>query len=281
MKVIKGMVMAMAATLAVPALADTQVTTFDNAGNPNGWSWGFGDAYPSTGGNPGWYLFTDGLDTFAPQPRPLNPTAPWVGDYRALGVTCIGVDLITHYVDFSAGGRPLTLMLIHDNDTPGDPFDDTAAYFMHRLNVPLVGDGWIFYDFTIPANQTTLPAGWVLLNLGDSGSPAIHTWNQVIQHVSRVQFFYGNPEFFFIFQQWSLGMDNVRICHTPAPLPCLGDVHPRPAGNQVVNIDDLVVVITNWGATGTPGTVLGDVNNNGVVNIDDLVALITNWGACP
>lgn len=26
---------------------------------------------------------------------------------------------------------------------------------------------------------------------------------------------------------------------------------------------------------------VGDVNNNGVVNIDDLVLLITNWGACP
>jgi hypothetical protein len=33
----------------------------------------------------------------------------------------------------------------------------------------------------------------------------------VIQNVSRVQFFYGDPTFFFIFQQWEVGADNIRI----------------------------------------------------------------------
>ena len=54
---------------------------------------------------------------------------------------------------------------------------------------------------------------------------------------------------------------------------CDGDVN----GDHVVNIDDLVLVIVNWGS---PGPV-GDVTRNGIVNIDDLVAVITHWGACP
>jgi len=193
-------------------LAADVVETFDAGSNQYQWSWGFGDTLPTAGGNPNGYLRTDGLDTYAPQPRPLAANSPFVGNYRAAGVSCIGVDLITYAVDFGAGGRPLTLMLIHDNGTPRDPSDDTAAYYMHAQNVPLPGQGWISYTFDVPSQQTALPPGWALLNLGDSGSPPIHTWNQVIQNVSRMQFFYGNPEFFFIFQQWALGMDNARIC---------------------------------------------------------------------
>jgi len=84
--------------------------------------------------------------------------------------------------------------------------------------------------------------------------------------------------------EWSGGKGAVEgtiVEGTPALPHCIGDVTPAPSGDQVVNIDDLVTVITHWGATGTPGSVLGDVNSNGVVNIDDLVALITHWGACP
>jgi hypothetical protein len=256
------------------AHAGSTAETFENGSNPSAWTWGFGNSLPTSGGNPGGYLRTDGLDTFAPQPRPTAPTTPFVGDYRDAGVTCIGVDLITFAVDFSADGRPLTLMLIHDNDTPGDPFDDTAAYFMHAQNVPLVGQGWMSYDFDVPADQTTLPAGWVLLNLGDSGAPAIHSWDQVIQHVSRMQFFYGNPEFFFIFQQWSLGLDNARIC-IDVKEPCPADV---ANDDGLVNIDDLLLVINNWGqGAGNPA----DVDGNGTVNIDDLLAVINGWGNCP
>lgn len=48
-------------------------------------------------------------------------------------------------------------------------------------------------------------------------------------------------------------------------------------GSGVVDIDDLVIVITNWGNLGGRG----DANVNGVVDIDDLVLVITAWGMCP
>jgi hypothetical protein len=49
------------------------------------------------------------------------------------------------------------------------------------------------------------------------------------------------------------------------------------SGN-VVNIDDLLLVINNWGAGfGNPADATGDWT----VNIDDLLLVINSWGPCP
>jgi len=60
-----------------------------------------------------------------------------------------------------------------------------------------------------------------------------------------------------------------------------GDV----TGNGVVDIDDLVLVITSWGACPAPPTLCpADIPRtaggagSGTVDIDDLVAVIVNWG---
>ena len=45
----------------------------------------------------------------------------------------------------------------------------------------------------------------------------------------------------------------------------------------MVNIDDLLLVINTWGATGTSA---GDINHDHIVNIDDLLAVINGWGPC-
>ena len=59
---------------------------------------------------------------------------------------------------------------------------------------------------------------------------------------------------------------------------CEADVFPPDGGDRVVNIDDLVAVITNWG---TLGPSPGDANHNGIVNINDLLAVMSGWGSCP
>src|SRR5207247_7392427 len=53
---------------------------------------------------------------------------------------------------------------------------------------------------------------------------------------------------------------------------CPADVN----GNGVVDIDDLLQVIAQWGQTGGSA----DVNHDGVVNIDDLLLVIGAWGTC-
>jgi hypothetical protein len=54
---------------------------------------------------------------------------------------------------------------------------------------------------------------------------------------------------------------------------CAGDVD----GNLVVDIDDLLDVINNWGLSGA-ADVAPACSGDGSVNIDDLLVVINNWG---
>jgi len=191
------------------AAAQSYVETFEGT-NEGGWAYGGPDTIESSGGNPGAYLRSDGLDTFAPTPGTTLLGSLYSGDYRARGVGQIAVDLITHAVDFSAKGRPLTLMLVSDNGTPGDSGDDWAAYFLGPDNIPLPGEGWLSYSFAVPSSETSLPAGWATIGFGPS-SPPNPDWNDVITDVTHVEFFYGDPTFIFIFQMWDVGLDNPAI----------------------------------------------------------------------
>ena len=53
---------------------------------------------------------------------------------------------------------------------------------------------------------------------------------------------------------------------------CAADV----TGDGVVNVLDLLAVLTSWGAGGS-----ADVNGDGVVNVLDLLEVLTSWGECP
>ncbi|MCI0363459.1 MAG: dockerin type I domain-containing protein [Phycisphaerales bacterium] len=65
------------------------------------------------------------------------------------------------------------------------------------------------------------------------------------------------------------------------PEPCLADVAPPPSGDGVVNIIDLLAVISAWGACSPPpAPCLADINGDGVVNVADLLAVISAWGPC-
>ena len=76
---------------------------------------------------------------------------------------------------------------------------------------------------------------------------------------------------------------------TPGEAPALGN----PAGqcpadivdDNTVNIDDLLAVISAWGAcancTACPADIAPAGCLNCAVNIDDLLAVISAWGPCP
>lgn len=207
-----------AALTATAALADiTYTETFDN-GNPAGWTYGSANSFIDNGfGNPAPALHDDFLDTFAPQPGTgWGVDSIFTGDYRSLGVSSIGVDLYTMDVDFSAEGRKLTVMLISDNGTPNNFDDDWAAYDIGQRNIPVPGQSWRSYDFEIPSDSATLPAGWKTISLGFQ-SPQNPDWNDVITDVDQLRFFYGDPELFFIFQVWDVALDNPRITYIPEP----------------------------------------------------------------
>jgi hypothetical protein len=207
--------------LAAPAAAQLPfLETFDNGSNVGSWSLGPPATFPSSGGNPDWYLETL-VDTFAPQPRSFDKSSPFGGDWRAKGVASVGIDLRTLSVQFPFD-RELTLVLGWDNGTPVNITDDCIVYFLGTQRVPQVAEGWRSFDFFVDAQSPTLPAGWKLSSSGGGCTDPDAAWNQIITDVSYVEFFYGNPEFFFIFDQWVVGLDNARIAaELPATTYCI------------------------------------------------------------
>lgn len=83
---------------------------------------------------------------------------------------------------------------------------------------------------------------------------------------------------------------NGSVCMTAATVwhyspDCIGDIWPwgddkAPCGNGVVDLDDLAVLLSNYGKTSCVFYCDGDVNCDGVINLEDLAALLGNWGPC-
>lgn len=125
-----------------------------------------------------------------------------------------------HHADFGAGGRNFSLLLRDTKGTASNPDDDDYAYYVGPL-VPQVGQGWVSYDFPVPSQSTeSVPAGWTGGWAGDAEHfrPGVD-WNDVITHADSVEFWWLNPAFFAIFQQWDVGVDNVRVTSSPVPEP--------------------------------------------------------------
>lgn len=78
----------------------------------------------------------------------------------------------------------------------------------------------------------------------------------------------------------------VRISNPPGAtdnieIDAVADAAPRRPGDAnldgVVNVDDLLAVIVNWGVR-DPGEPPADFNDDDLVNVDDLLTVILNWG---
>ena len=190
-----------AAACAAIADASTTQESFDNGSNVGGWTYGPPSVFETTGGNPGAYLHQPLVDTFAPELRTTGSSA-FTGSFRDRNVESLGVDLITLSTQFSFQ-RELSLILVSGT---------RVIYFLGTSFVPQPGTGWKSFDFAIDSQSTTMPPGWAVL----SGGTPDGTWNAVMNNVTQVRFFYGDPTFFFIFDQWNVGADNARItCADP------------------------------------------------------------------
>ena len=199
------------------------VETFDRNSNEGNWSF-VGDpdnrveTIEKDGGNPGAFLHArcqyplGCLDTYAPQLRTqLNTSSIFTGDYRASGVTHVGVDLAIFGPEYvTTEGRPLSLVLRNDNGTPDDLSDDIRVFYVGTKGIPQPNGRFKSFIFEIPSQSATMPKGWNVFYGSGSGDPDTD-WNRVITNVTQLTFFYGNPEMFFIYQQWELGVDNIWI----------------------------------------------------------------------
>jgi len=258
----------------------TTTDTFVDAVNIGRWSF-FGDPDNSNeiinmaGGNPGAWLSTtceglNCLDTFAPNLRTeMGVDSVFTGDYRSREVERVGVDVRIDYVDFSADERPLTLILYSDNGTDVDQTDDFGVFLRSDAFIPVVGEGWRSFDYDVPSGSATLPAGWGVLAQGPNSPSGDEAWNTAIQDVKQVGFFFGDPDFAYIFQQWQCGTDNPRVTEG---VPCPADIN----GCGSVDSQDLAILLGDWGEIDSPA----DINKDGEVNSKDLDELLGAWGPC-
>lgn len=276
---------ALYAATAATATAAGYTDTFTGGINLGRWSY-FGDpttgieTVEAAGGNPGAWLHCtcnklDCLDSFAPQPRTqLGFTSPFTANYRSQHVVAVGIDLILLDVDFSAAGRPLSVLLRNDAGTAGDPFDDLIAYHVGAVDVPEVGQGWRSFSFDIPSQGTTLPEDWrILQGTGNDDED----WNRIITDVDQLGYFYGDPEFFFIFQQWEPGLDNARIEYAAlaGDMNCDGSVGVSDIGAFVLALTDPAGYANAFPEC---DILNGDLNGDSQVSVGDIglfVALLT------
>ena len=208
----------------IPHLPDPSfIETFDHNRNEDNWSF-FGnpdnkiEIIDRDGGNPGAFLHARCqypfrcLGTYAPKLRTqLFTSSVFTGDYHARGVTHIGVDIAVFGPEYvTTEGRPLSLILRNDNDTPDDLSDDIQIYYIGTKMIPQPTGQFKSFFFEIPSVSTTMPKGWNVFYGTGSGDKDTD-WNKVMLNVTQFTFFYGNPEMFFMFQQWELGADNVWI----------------------------------------------------------------------
>ena len=192
----------------------TFTETFFKGTNEGGWTWNGGlVALATKGGNKSWYLRASGDDTFAPQvATAFGIDSQFTGNYRDKTISVVGADFVTERVDFSAAERPISVLLTSDPDTPDDPLDDCTVYFIGADFAPEPGDGWRTYRFGIDTTSSVLPPGWGVLEGCPEATPDL-AWNRVIEDVDELRFFYGDPTNFFIFQQFTIGADNMFVQH--------------------------------------------------------------------
>jgi subtilisin-like proprotein convertase family protein len=129
--------------------------------------------------------------------------------------------------------------------------------------------------FQVSNNGTS----WTTIWENPVPSPSINetAWSQHEYDISAVadnqatvylRWTMGTTDTSVVFHGWNL--DDIELWGA-IPI-CPTDVD----GSGGTDIDDLLLVINNWGAAGGPA----DVNGSGSVDIDDLLQVINGWGDC-
>jgi hypothetical protein len=257
--------------------AQVFVDTFEGGVNVGQWRIGGpGEFIDPTGGNPGAHLRSDGLDVaIVATISDDGVSSPFTGNYAARGISALSIDAITRSVQFGAGGRPMTLMLANNNGTPGVFDDDIYIYYVGSENIPVPGQGWKTFNFSVPSSATTLPPGWqVLLDFNAPPLTNDQAWNLVIQDVSYVWFNWHDPEFFAIFQMWDVGVDNISISE---PAACYANCD-NSTGQPILNVADFTCFLTKF-AAGDPYANCDGSTQVPTLNIADFTCFLAKFAA--
>lgn len=209
-------------TAALPARAGgpTTVDTFSGGVNQGNWIFFDWPTYPTTGGNPGTYI-SGSWSTKLPQVVTGGPSI-FTGDFRLRNVTAFGIDLITTSTGLTEA-RPVTFLMSTSS---------CSVFVVLPDGIPTPGGGWKSYDVSFDPQSTTLPAGWQVMGTCTDPNAA---WNAVIQDVTGVAFFWGDPTAWssYTSHDWVFGADNPRLTEVNTWVD-LGGASPGIVGPTVL-----------------------------------------------
>ncbi len=190
------------------------VEGFEALSNQGSWVWsGTFQASYLSGGNPDGWTLSEPLVHPAPRFQTTDPNSPFGGDWRARGVTSVGIDLFALHIAPEAQGRALALVLYHDNATPGVPGDDP---FVYTIAGQIPGDdNWHSYNVDVDSASTVLPSGWAIG--GPWSGTADDLWNLVVGDVERVAWVVGHPALAPEPASFRFGSDNARLGFAGGP----------------------------------------------------------------
>jgi hypothetical protein len=189
-------------------------------------------------------------------------------DSGATGDNVCGVNLNGDYNTSSGGPYYLTTTAIDCTETT-----EIELHFKRWLN----SDFDPFVINTIEASNDGV--NWEELWSNGPNEIAEHAWSDHMFDISEIA---DNQPTVYIrwgyevnvgawaYSGWNL--DDVEIWGVVLIGDCPEDIN----GDGVVDTEDLLILLGNWGTDGD-----GDIDNNGVVETADLLALLAAWGECP
>lgn len=234
------------------------------------------------------FTFPDGFPTFAPE-------AFWAADDIRFDITAHGdIDLDTEYVNVLVDGTDIGTVFRYSGglcpvDEGFDPSDETEfasdvtwnrALEDGVVELALEPTGGVDPDFcTVVQSFITVEVSYAGGDCDDNGIPdacdvangAPDCNNNLVPDSCEFDC-NGNdePDSCDITSGFSLDVNGNGI---PDECECDGDLN----GDDVVNVLDLLDLLTVWGACGGCPE---DLNGDGTVNVLDLLELLTLWGPC-
>ena len=80
---------------------------------------------------------------------------------------------------------------------------------------------------------------------------------------------------------WATNIDPDLLPAFPSAPDCAGDIAPNLNTDHIVNVNDLLLVITNWGPCVSAIRCISDIDESGATDVNDLLRVVTTWGAVP
>ena len=74
-------------------------------------------------------------------------------------------------------------------------------------------------------------------------------------------------------QEIDVFADDIHYVGLPS---CPADVYPVGGGDEIVDVNDILSIIGDWGVSDSPF----DVNGDGIVDVSDVLQALNGWGNC-